>query len=233
MNIDRRIKYMIVLDTETCPLDKDTNEVNPWNMWTYDCGWAVVDKKGRVYKTASYINANIFLDEKELMQSAYYANKIPSYWKDIKEGKRTLTSFYNIRKALLDDIALYGVTEVYAHNMRFDYGTLTNTQRWLTKSKYRSFFPYNVRICDTLKMSRDILSNMPSYKRFCESNGYVTKRGNIQYTAEVIYRFITRDTDFIESHTALEDVMIEKEILAYCYKQHKKMRKDCFSSATA
>ena len=33
------------------------------------------------------------------------------------------------------------------------------------------------------------------------------------------------NTDFIESHTALEDVMIEKEILAYCYRQHKKMRK--------
>ena len=42
-NIDRRIAYRIVLDTETCPVDKELNEVVPTNMWTYDCGWAVVD----------------------------------------------------------------------------------------------------------------------------------------------------------------------------------------------
>ena len=35
------------------------------------------------------------------MQSSYYANKIPMYWEDIKNGKRILTSFYNIRKVLL------------------------------------------------------------------------------------------------------------------------------------
>ena len=40
----------------------------------------VVDKKGNVYKTCSFVNADIFLDEKDLMQSAYYANKIPQYW---------------------------------------------------------------------------------------------------------------------------------------------------------
>jgi hypothetical protein len=48
-------------------------------------------------------------------------------------------------------------------------------------------------------------------------------------TAEVLYRFITKDNDFVESHTGLEDVMIEKEILAYCYRQHKKMKKELFN----
>jgi hypothetical protein len=36
---------------------------------------------------------------------------------------------------------------------------------------------------------------------------------------------MTGNNDFIESHTALEDVMIEKDILAYCFNKHKKMRK--------
>ena len=223
--LDRRINYKIVLDTETCPIDKDLEEVLPSNMFTYDCGWAVVDKRGKVYKTRSFINADIFLDEKELMQSAYYANKIPQYWEDIKSGKRILTSFYNIRKALLEDIAEYNVTEIYAHNMRFDYGTLNTTQRWETKSKYRYFFPKDVVICDTLKMSRDVIAKMPTFIKFCEDNNFLTKNGKPQLKAETIYRFITKDTDFVESHTGLEDVLIEKEILAYCYKQHKKMRK--------
>lgn len=223
--MDKRINYRIVLDTETCPVDKELNEVSPQNMWVYDCGWAVVDKRGNVYRTRSFVNADIFLEEKSLMKSAYYADKIPNYWKDIKEGNRILTSFYNIRKTLLEDMQEFNVTEIYAHNMRFDYGTLNNTERWLTKSKYRYFFPYGTEICDTLKMSRDVLKTMPTYKRFCEENGYITKNNQPRYTAEIIYRFITRDLEFSESHTGLEDVMIEKEILAYCFKQHKKMNR--------
>ena len=229
--MDRRINYKIVLDTETCPVDKDFDVVTPQNMWVYDCGWAVVDKRGKVYKTRSFINADIFLNEKELMNSAYYANKIPMYWEQIKSGERILTSFYNIRKALLEDIKEFEVTEVFAHNMRFDYGTLNNTQRWLSKSKYRYFFPFGIEICDTLRMARDVIAKMPTYKRFCEKNNYITQNGQLRLTAEIIYRFITKDNDFVENHTGLEDVMIEKEILAYCYKQHKKMEKRLWAKA--
>lgn len=223
--MDKRISYKIVIDTETCPIDKDLTDVLPTNMWAYDCGWAVVDKRGNVYRTRSFVNADIFLDEKDLMKSAYYAEKIPRYWEDIKAGRRTLTSFYNIRKTLMEDIAEFNVTEIFAHNMRFDYGTLNTTQRWLTKSKYRYFFSKDLVICDTLKMARDVIAKMPTYRRFCEENGYMTKNHQVKLTAEVIFRFITKNNNFVENHTGLEDVLIEKEILAYCYKQHKKMRK--------
>jgi hypothetical protein len=229
--MDKRISYKIVIDTETCPIDKNYNGVSPQNMWVYDCGWAVVDKRGKVYKTRSFINADIFLGEKKLMQSAYYANKIPTYWEQIKNNQRTLTSFYNIRKALLKDISEFNVTQIFAHNMRFDYGTLNQTERWLTKSKYRYFFPKKIEICDTLKMARDVISKMPSYKRFCQENGYITKNNQLKLTAEILYRFITKDNSFIESHTGLEDVLIEKEIMAYCYRQHKKMRKNLWEKA--
>ena len=220
--MDKRINYKIVLDTETCPLEQ-TDEVTPWNMFVYDIGWAVVDKRGNVYKTQSFINADIFLDEKELMKSAYYSEKIPKYWEDIKSGIRQLRSFYNIKKHLLEDIAEYGVKEIYAHNMRFDYGSLQNTQRWLTKSKYRYFFPKGIEICDTLKMARQVLKDSKMYRVWCEQNGYITKNNQCRFSAEVLYRYITGNDDFIESHTGLEDVMIEKDILAYCYSRHKKM----------
>ena len=223
--MDKRISYKIVIDTETCPIDKDLTDVLPTNMWVYDCGWAVVDKRGNVYRTRSFVNADIFLDEKDLMKSAYYAEKIPRYWEDIKAGRRILTSFYNIRKTLMEDIAEFNVTEIFAHNMRFDYGTLNTTQRWLTKSRYRYFFSKDLVICDTLKMARDVIAKMPTYRCFCEENGYMTKNHQVKLTAEVIFRFITKNNDFVENHTGLEDVLIEKEILAYCYKQHKKMRK--------
>lgn len=223
--MDKRINYKIVLDCETCPIDKDLVGVFPSNMWAYDIGWAIVDKRGKVYKTHSFINADIFCAEKDLMRSAYYANKIPKYWKEIKNGNRTLTSLAKIRRTLFEDMKEFNVTEIYAHNMRFDYGTLNTTQRWVTKSSSRYFFPYGIEICDTLKMAKDVLGKMPTYKKFCKENNYLTKNGGCRFTAEIIYRFISGNNDFIEEHTGLEDVMIEKEILAYCYKQHKAMRR--------
>ncbi len=228
--MDRRISYKIVIDTETCPLDKTLKTVDPYNMWAYDIGWAVVDKRGKVYKSQSFVNADIFLQEKDLMNSAYYADKIPKYWEQIKAGQRQLKSFYNIRKAFLEDIAEFEVTQVFAHNMRFDVGTLNNTQRWLTKSQYRYFFPRGVEICDILKMARDVIVPMKTYKKFCIENGYVDRYNRPRATAEILYRFISRNTDFIESHTGLEDVLIEKEIMAFCYRQHKKMRRLLFEN---
>ena len=227
--MDRRISYKLVVDTETCPLDREMEGVTPSNMFTYDIGWAVVDKRGNVYKTASYVVADIFLDEQALMKSAYYADKIPNYWKDIREGKRKLATWNTIRKQFINDIKEYNIKQVFAHNMRFDHGTLNNTERWLSKSKYRYFFPYGIEICDTLKMARDVIGKMPSYKRFCKENELMTKNNQCRFTAEALFRFISRNTDFKESHTALEDVLIEKEILRYCYKQKKKMRIHCFS----
>ena len=226
--IDRRIHYKIVLDTETCPIDRACKEVSPDNMWVYDCGWVITDKRGKIYRTRSFVNADIFLNEKIAMTSAYYADKVPQYWEDIKAGRRILTSFRKIRETYLADVEEFRVTETYAHNARFDYGTLNTTQRWLTKSKYRYFFPYEMTICDTLKMARDVLGNMPTYLKFCNENEYTTKSGKPRYTAEIIYRYITKDNDFTEEHKGLDDCLIEKEIMAYCYRQHKKMRRVLF-----
>ena len=229
--IDKRKHYIIVLDTETCPLDKDFNGVTPFNMFVYDIGWAVVDKKGNVYETKSYINRDIFFDEKELMDSAYYSNKLPQYYEDIKNGTRKVATWYNIRKDLADTMARYNTKTVCAHNARFDDGATKNTQRWLTKSKFRYFFPKKTEIWDTMKMAQDVVAKTPTYKEFCEENGYMTKHKTPrpQVKAEVLYKYITGDNDFIESHTALEDVLIEKEILSYCFNKHKKMRKELYA----
>ena len=46
-------------------------------------------------------------------------------------------------------------------------------------------------------------------------------------------RDLTGNEDFSESHTGLEDVLIEKEILKHCFRQHKKMRKNVFEKRAA
>ena len=63
MKIDRRKNYYVVLDTETCPIDRESQEVTPKNMLVYDIGYCVVDKQGNVYRTGSYIVSEIFFGE--------------------------------------------------------------------------------------------------------------------------------------------------------------------------
>ena len=164
------------------------------------------------------------------MDSAYYAEKLPQYFDDIRSGKRKVATWYNIRRDLLDTMERYNTKTVCAHNMRFDDGAIKNTQRWLTKSKYRYFFPKNTVLWDTMKMAQDVVLKTPTYQKFCFDNGFVTshKTPRPQLKAETLYRYIINDIDFIESHTGLEDVLIEKEILAYCFKKHKKMRKNLY-----
>ena len=203
-------ELFIVLDTET------TNSID--DPIVYDLGWAVVDKYGNVYQTYSFVVADVFLDA-ELMSSAFFADKIPTYWEQIKSGERTLAKFSTIRKIFHDCAKAYGVNKFFAHNMRFDYRSTNLTQRFLTSSKYRYFFPYGAIICDTLKMARQVLKNSEAYDNFCYSNNYLTKRGCKRYTAEIIYRFLTNDLQFVEEHTGLADVLIEKEILRFCFQE--------------
>lgn len=224
--IDYRHHYVLVLDTETAnTLVNEDGRMDMSSVLMYDCGWSVVDTKGNVYLERSYVNRDIFVYERELMQSAYYAWKIPRYVEDLRNGNRIMANTYEIRQQMLADMELYHIHEVVAHNARFDYNALNGIQRWTTKSRFRYWFPYGTEVWDTMKMARDVIYKMPTYRRFCEEHGLLTANGRLSTTAENLYRFITKNPDFVESHTGLEDVQIEREIMFYCFRQHKKMRK--------
>ena len=201
----------IVIDTET------TNGFD--DPMVYDCGWAVINDEGEVLKTRSYVVADIFIHEKELMKEAFFADKIPQYFKEIADGSRKLAWFENVRKVLKKDCKNFEVGAIMAHNMRFDYRSCTRTERYLTKSKTRWFYPYGIELWDTLKMARQTFGHDENYKAFCSENGYTLKNGSPRLTAEILYRYISGQNDFEEQHTGLADVMIEKEIFKYCMEQ--------------
>lgn len=221
--IDHRRHYVLVIDTETANTIQEDNKLDMTNVLFYDCGWAIADTHGNVYRTRSFVNRDVFCYERELMQSAYYASKIPKYIEEIQNGLRVMADLAEIHKVFLADIAEYGITEIVAHNARFDVNSLNTTQRYVTKSKHRYFIPYGIEVWDTMGMARDVICSMPTYKQWCKDNGYMTKNNQVRKTAEILYRFISGDEDFAEEHTGLEDVLIEVKILAYCYRQHKAM----------
>lgn len=215
--IDRRKKYVLVLDIETANKDCDP--------LAYDIGFAVVDKKGNIYEEYSYMVAEMFFDyfDDAIMQTAYYAAKLPQYWQDYRNRKRLMTSIYSIRKVVREVMERYNITEVYAYNASFDNGGLLNTMRYLTASRCRWFFPYGTTIHCIWHMATQVICTQKSYMRFCRENGYYSEKGNMTTNAETVYKYMTQNTEFAEEHTGLEDVRIEAAILAKCFAQHKKM----------
>jgi hypothetical protein len=204
--IDAETRIMM-LDTET------TNSLE--DPICYDVGYRVFDLAGNVYEEASMVNADIFLD-KEFMASAYYAEKVPDYWRDIWEKKRELLAWRVIKARIWEAIERNGVKIVAAHNARFDYRSIHLTQRYITTSRWRYVLPWGCEWWDTLRMCREVFKDDENYRPWCEERGYITANNQPRMTAEVVYRYITGDENFTESHTGLEDVKIETEIFKYC-----------------
>lgn len=229
---DKRKKYFLGIDTETTnALETEEGKLDLSNSLVYDVGWQIIDRRGNVFLERSYVVAEIFLDT-PLMKSAYFAEKIPQYWEDIKAGKRILTSFLKIRRQFLRDRKRFKCQAVFAHNAYFDYNALNTTLRYLTGSKYRYFFPYSCKILDTLKMARDVIGKSKDYTLFCKENNYLTNHKTPQnrLTAEILWRYLSGDNEFIESHTGLEDVEIESKIFVHCLNAGIKTRRSLFSS---
>ena len=210
--------YYLVCDIETANHAEDA--------LAYDVGLAIIDRNGTVYEKHSFICREIFFDEADLMQSAYYARKIPEYYEGIADGSRKVATLYEIRSIVFDLYKKWNYKAIMAYNAYFDNSGLNRTQRYITKSKYRWFFPYGVPVHCIWHMACQTICSMKKYHKFCTDNGFISKSGNIQTSAEVVYRFLTGNTDFEEEHKGLEDVLIEAYIFAECVRKHKKMNRN-------
>ena len=184
----------------------------------YDFGGQSIDMEGKnAGKQFNHVMLEVFYGMKEEMENAYFASKIPQYDDEIWAGDREVMDFMLTRKAVCDYLRDENITIICAHNARFDVKALNNTVRIITNGKVKYFFPYGVEVWDTLKMAHNVLKNDPEYRAYCEEHGYMTnhKTPRPRLTAEIIYRFITKNDDFEEAHTGLADVEIESEIFAY------------------
>ena len=211
----RKNEWFVVIDTETA------NSVE--FPLPYDIGYKIMNRKGEVAVERSLCVYEIYVAQKEMMETAYYAEKLPQYEVELKRGERKLVRLYTARKTILSDMEEYKTTLVYAYNMNFDKRALNNDQRFVTNNRYRFFFPKETEYRCIWHMACQVLLARPSYIKFALENGYVSEKGNILTNAECCYRYVTKNVAFVEEHKGIDDVHIEAEILLACYAQHKKM----------
>ena len=217
MKIDKRKKYIMVLDVETTNNNMEKGAKN--DGLVYDIGFVVADKNGNVYVKRSFAIKEIF-DWQELMNTAYYKNKLPKYYERLANGKMEKVTIWEARKRIKTAIEYFGIIEVYAYNANFDYTTLNNTVRYLSGSACRWFFPYGTQICDIWHIACQTLCLQKTF----QWENIRNSNDNLITNAERVFGYCEQ-VDFQEEHTGLADALIESQILARCFKSHKKINK--------
>lgn len=258
--LDRRRKYYLVLDTETATLpyahSYDGNgrkKIAIAKPLIYDIGWKIIDVKGNVYKTESFVISEIF-SVPAIFNTAYYASKRPHYIDRLNRKETSLVNWDTAAAELLKD--LRAVESVGAYNSMFDYKkAIPFTELYIRKLYSNEFYEWEKmqnEFCEKLVHSRpgkstkpfnqhkfvfrgeefcmfDIwglscehLLNNDEYRQTCLENGWVTESGKYYKTsAEVAFRYITKEHDFDEMHMAIDDVEIEKDLMVEVFKKTK------------
>ena len=80
----------------------------------------------------------------------------------------------------------------------------------------------NYPMFDIWGLACEHILNCDDYREMCDCNGWHSASGKFYKTsAETTYRFLRGNEEFIESHTALEDTIIETEIFMEILKRTK------------
>ena len=219
--------YYMIIDTETCDKHaRKTSKPEPWNALVYDLGFVVVDSKTfEVVDKGSYIVAETF-NNPVLMNSAYYADKLPQYNAGIRlddGGEWQMVCALDLWRTVKDTIKRYGIRKVWAYNCDFDNKALNSTIRTYSNGFVPYFMPYKVKFCDIWDYASCITATK-GYIKFCGEHGFFTASGNPKTSAETVYAYLTSSPDYIERHTAYEDALIESYILQCAKAKHTKKR---------
>lgn len=194
---------ILTFDTETITIGKP---------FCYNIGYTIfnTDTKEKLL-SRDFVVSEIW-NNKELFETAYYAEKRPIYTSYMK-GKRTKKlSFEKICEILSADIEENGIEYAYAYNSPFDDRVFQFNCEWF---KVDNPFEY-ITILDIRGLVHNCIAFTEEFQDFCEKNEYFTEAMNYSTTAETLFRFISKDLTFAEEHTALSDSIIETDILIEC-----------------
>lgn len=196
------------------------------NARPYNIGYIVADRYGKIYKRRSFaFTACIWENIQSCLRSGQAVEmthkNIQEILNDQNNRKRkrkyqlvSIAEFFNIFNK---DIQRFKVKRIFAYNVMFDKSAIN---RLLGDSLFDSI---NVEWCDIISGILTTKLMTKKYIIFCIENGYVTAKGNPQYKAEIVYRYLTDNLNFEEEHTGLADVLIEYEILLIAFKAHRKL----------
>ena len=213
IKIDKRKNYYMTFDTETGSVADPK---------IYDIGWVIHDKDGNIFETHSYLTEEFYTPQ--YMKTAYFSNKVSMYNEMLAKNEITIKPFAEIIKILNASIAELPNLTIGAYNMSFDLKALKKTAKALgIKGKLLN---RSAKTQDIRSLCMETICNPhKSYETFIKTNQLLTPAGNLSTTAENVFRYMMKNIEFIEDHTALSDSLIETALWSYALRQHKKYEK--------
>lgn len=188
----------------------------------FDIGWVVCDNYGNILVKRNFLVEEVFTNM-DLMRHAHYFSKYSLYLKMIQNGHVKMTPWITIMRQMEDDIIQFNVKRLFAYNMAFDKKAIYETARIIGKRKPYFFDYEGVRFHCLWGMACETILLRKTFFKIAKENNWFSEAGNIKTSAEVCYRFISNNYDFEESHTALDDSIIETAILAKILRAKQKM----------
>ena len=198
-------KTFAIIDTET--LGGAASAHCP----TYHCAGIALTKREEVSRINIVVIGNLLLD------SAFYGKAKKDYYLNLLRDPATVLCYTEAEAKEIFSAWLAENNDscACAHNSGFDFNK-TFVSEWVEGMEF----------IDTWQAFFETIGKYRKYNKFCCENGFVTKTGNIQMTAEVCYRFLSGDVSFEEEHTALSDCEIEAEILRAVWATHRKFERN-------
>lgn len=192
--------YYILLDTETV---SNSETFNYYNNIIFDLGFILVNNNRKIIYKYNKVIKEIFQNENYMKNYVFDKSKLQWYNKNVQ-----IDNFKNIINEIKD--IFIRAKGIIAYNINFDLQALKNTFNYF--KEYNFLDNLQLEIIDIYHMACQALQDNDNYIVFCVENGKISQKGNINSNAEAVYGFIKSNADFIESHTALDDCMIEYEI---------------------
>lgn len=207
---------ILVIDTETAGFfDKPR---------VYDFGYAVVDREGVIYEKGQGLVRETICNA-ELMNTAYYKDKLPLYRQMVRDKKTKVMPLEFIYHYINDLIKKYNIKIIAAYNANFDINALNQTIAEYSNGFIKQFFPDNVQIWCIWNMACQAIFTSLRFQKKAIKEGWLTEKKNFKTSAEIAYRYLKKDEQFEEDHMALSDVLIEVQIMVECLRKHCKMER--------
>lgn len=201
VSFDKRQRNYCIVDTETIGIT---------NPRVYDLSLVIFNKNKTLFKIAFVID-EVF--NSKLWDSAYYSNKRNKYVELLDTDQDYhLANFWEVEKCFNNILKHFNVKHLGAYNVNFDLRALKFSNKQYKYSKNEDFIEklHQLEIFDIWTMACNKANS--DYVNYCIENGFLSKSGNPQTNAEIMYSYYTKNPDFKECHIGLSDCLIEMEI---------------------
>lgn len=199
-----------VIDTETATL---------WGE-VFDFGMVIVNSKGKEVARYDAIVKEVY-DNVKQMQKAFYFNKVDTFYEpNLRCGRMVKKSWRTICLEVSALCSKHRVSVVSAYNLGFDRKVIQ-----ATNEKYNGFsmFTKGTQELCLWKFACNTSLQSDAFEALALAQGWVSPAGNLRTNAEVAYKFMTGNLNFSESHTALDDALIELDLLKLLMVEHKEL----------